>query len=251
MESDEVPPTYDLIEAPRAPRLPGTVVFRPDDDEALGAAASDLFMQAMGCVRAFGNFQLAVSGAPSNEPFFRRLMLDPSYREFPWSKTHLWLVDEIAVEWDHPSRRGSVVKDLLAEPSDLPRGQLHLIELESADPAAAYERQIGEVLGWREKGHDRFDYILLDPSPSHEVLPPHAPEEPLVSQVPAANPPRVSLTLRAIQGARCVSGIFAGAAALPAVLSLSSEHHPYSRLRPPGGEVRWYVDHAAAGGVRS
>ena len=250
MESDDVPPTYDLIDSPRAPKLPGTVIFRPDDDEALGSAATDLFMQALGCVRAFGNFQLAVSGAPANEPFFRRLMLDPTFREFPWSKTHLWLVDELAVEWDDPRRRGSVVRDLLADPSDLPRSQFHPIDVQCQDPAAAYERQIGEVLGWREKGHDRFDYILIDPSESLDPLPPSSLDEPLVIELPNLTPPRISFTLRTLQGARCVAAVVAGAAAGPVALAIASETHPYSKLRLPGGEVRWYVDHAAARGVR-
>lgn len=248
--------TYDVIESPKAPSLPGTVVLRPNEDEALDAAAAEAFTHAIACVRSFGNFHMAVSAAPANEPFFRRLMLDPALREFPWAKTHLWLLDELQVHPDDPSRRGITLLDYLVEPSDIPRNQVHLIDLETEDPAAHYEKQLGEHLGWREKGHDRLDYALLDMGDAgiegelHHAFPAGAAtlsvNGPLVATAVSHNLPRTAMTFRAINGSRFVAGIITGEKRRPVVQSLINDRHAYSQIRPLGGELRWYVDHAAS-----
>ena len=262
--SEENPPTsesstYDVIETPSAPSLPGSVVLRASEDDALDAAAAEVFTHAIACVRTFGNFHMAVSAAPANEPFFRRLMLDPALREFPWAKTHLWLLDELLVHADDPIRRGITLLDYLVEPSDIPRNQVHLIDLESADPAAHYESQLGEHLGWREKGHDRLDYVLLDIGDSaihgelHHAFPAGSPalsaDGPLVTRTTSHDLGRatmITMTLRAINGSRFVAGIITGEKRSRIVQDLVSERHTYSQIRPLGGELRWYVDHASS-----
>ena len=248
--------TYDVIEMPKAPSLPGTVVLRATADDALDVAAAEVFVHALTCVRTFGDFHMAVSAAPVNEPFFRRLMLDPALREFPWAKTHLWLLDELHVRSDDPRRRGITLLDYLAEPSDIPRAQVHLVDLEVPDPAAHYEKQMGEHLGWREKGHDRLDYTLLDMSDAsvegelHHAFPADSPTlsktGALVASAVSQNSPRITMTLRAINASRFVAGIITGEKRQSVVRDLVSDRHAYSQIRPLGGELRWYVDHAAS-----
>jgi hypothetical protein len=100
---------YDLAPRPVAPALPGTVVVRESADELVDAVAADLFIHALNCIRTFGDFHLALSGGSTPLPLYRRLMYDPSYRDLPWTRTHLWMVDERRVPFDdepfgHPAR---------------------------------------------------------------------------------------------------------------------------------------------------
>ncbi len=85
---------YELAPGVNAPELPGRVVLRESVEETLDAAASELFVLSLDCVRAFGDFHLALSVSPSLEGLFQRLLVDPKFRSLPWNRTHLWLACE-------------------------------------------------------------------------------------------------------------------------------------------------------------
>ena len=95
-----MPGPIPLEPAPVPPRLPGRVVVGSGADEAIDALAAELLLHAVNCVRAFGDFQLALSGGSTPLPLYERLMYDPQYRELPWRRTHLWIVDERRVPFD-------------------------------------------------------------------------------------------------------------------------------------------------------
>ena len=83
----EVGPVTNPLNASGDPRLPGRSVRRPSVDSATDALLADLFIHATNCVRAFGDFHLAVSAGEEIEPALMRLMYDPGFREFPWTRT--------------------------------------------------------------------------------------------------------------------------------------------------------------------
>ena len=91
---------YDLAPRPVAPKLTGTVIVRDSTEELIDSIAADLLVHAANCIRAFGDFHLALSGGSTPVPLYQRLMYDPNYREFPWAKTQLWIVDERRVPID-------------------------------------------------------------------------------------------------------------------------------------------------------
>jgi 6-phosphogluconolactonase/glucosamine-6-phosphate isomerase/deaminase len=257
---------------PRAPRLPGVPVVREDTDAVLDALCADVASQARSCVRAFGDFHLALSAPPALEPLLVRLMLDPRFRDVPWKRTRLWMVDEVDVPDDHPEARFPRLSDTLASQADIPPEQVHRLRARSDDDAHAYERELREVLEWREKGQDRLDMVILDlaphppapDSPPADAFPPVVPER-LAIHLPGSStaaPARSTLTLGFVNAARFVavhapgadrraalarvSAAFAtsdtppdsgsgGAAALPAPPVLPS---------PLAGELRWYLDRA-------
>ena len=86
-----LPEVYEVAPRPPTPRLPGTVVVREDVDALVDAVAADLLIQAHNCVRTFGDFHLALSGGTTPVLLYQRLMIDPAYRELPWTRTHLWI----------------------------------------------------------------------------------------------------------------------------------------------------------------
>lgn len=269
------PEVYGLQSpAPAQPALPGVVVVREDVDALVDAAAADLLIQAHNCVRAFGDFHLALSGGSTPQPLYQRLMIDPRYRDLPWSKTHLWIVDERRVPFDDDRSNFKMISEIIVDHSGIPPEQVHPIFAMAADAPERYTQTLRDVLGWRERGHDRLDHIVLGMgadahtaslfprSPalaeSLEALTPApggAPRDlPLVraNAGPAVTPPdRVTMMLPLINASRFIAVLVTGrgkAATLRRVAAAGPERAldlPIVGVRPLGGELRWYLDHDA------
>lgn len=269
---------YDLTPEPVAPRLPGAVVLREDVEAITGALAADMMLHALNCIRVFGSFHLALSGGSTPLALYRRLMIDPAYRNFPWTKTHLWIVDERRVPFDDDRCNFRSIQDTIGEHSGIPIEQVHPIHALADDADLAYQRELREHLGWREKGHDRLDFVLLgmgadchtaslfpyspalmadlDPEP----VPPALPTDEIPSLVrlnsgPTVAPPdRVTLSLPMINASRFIAVMVTGEGkrnAMERVIRSSADDAaaaaaiPILGVRPMAGDLRWYVDHAA------
>ncbi len=262
---------YELAPIPPTPRLPGTVVVRETPDEVVDAIAADLLLQAHQCVRTFGDFHLALSGGSTPVPLYMRLMYDPSYRELPWRRTHLWIVDERRVPFDDERSNFKMINEIIGDHSDIPREQIHPIFAMADDADVQYERVLQETLGWREKGQDRLDYVLLGMgSDGHTAsLFPHSPalrEEQrlvVVNSGPTVTPPdRVTMTYRLLNASRLLSVMVTGGGKRPAVGKVeaawrssrasergAAEELPILGINPVGGELRWYLDYEACPGA--
>jgi 6-phosphogluconolactonase len=152
---------YEIESRPTPPPLPGSAIVRSTVDELIDAIAADLMVHAMNCVRTFGDFHLALSGGSTPLPLYQRLMYDPNYRSLPWSRTHLWIVDERRVPFDDEKSNFRAISETIGEHSGIPPEQVHPIFAQAPDADIAYETLLRETLAWREPGHDRLDYVLL------------------------------------------------------------------------------------------
>jgi len=253
--------TYEIIDdMPEIPRLPGQVVLSETLDEAIDAIGMDIVSQARACVRAFGDFHLALSGGSTPMPLYERMMIDPAYREMPWRRTHLWIVDERCVPFDHEKSNFGQISELICGHSDIPRAQVHPIHASEDDAAERYERELREVLGWREKGHDRLDFVLLGMGDDGHTasLFPHSPALHVVDRLacfnrgPSVTPPdRVTMTYGLINAARFVGALVTGRKKAPMLHRIvngtdSAAEIPIKGIAPIGGEFRWYLDADAA-----
>lgn len=243
---------------PARPSLPGTVVMREGPDDVLDAVAADLLIQAKNCVRAFGDFHFAVSVTAVTEPLLRRLMYDPAMRDLPWKRTHLWLTDEQAGPVDET--RFEALRQLVVDQSDLPGEQAHAIPADAPDADRRYEAELREHLAWREKGHDRLDFVLLGLRDDAAVaaLRPGAgldDADRLAIEAPGeAGPHEITLSLPMINASRFVAVLATGPERRAAVGRVAAAFRaskggpadiPAARLRPLAGELRWYLDHEA------
>lgn len=252
---------------PEAPRLPGSVVVRRDVEALHDALGFELVYFAQACVRAFGDFHLALSGGSTPLPFYRRLMVDPAFRELPWKRTHLWLVDERRVPDDDERCNWSNIADLLLDHSDIPRGQAHKMRQMAGDAAEHYEDELRRALAWREKGQDRLDFVLLGMGgDAHTAsLFPRSPalqeRERLVAinSGPSVTPPdRVTMTYPILNSARYVAVLVSGSSKRETIAKLASvagaggvpagaeQDYPVLGVKPIGdGMLRWFLDHDA------
>ena len=241
------------------PVLPGTVVVRESVEELIDAIAADLFFQAKACVRTFGDFHLALSGGTTPEPLYRRLMYDPTYRELPWKRTHLWIVDERRVPADDERSNFRMIRDTLVDQSDIPAEQVHPIRALSPTADSDYEAELREHLGWREKGHDRLDYVLLGMGADGHTasLFPRSPALEsrgrlvLINAGPTVTPPdRVTMTFDLLNASRFIGVMVTGEKKKPMVAAVAASRHdrrtaaelPILGIRPLAGELRWYLD---------
>jgi len=238
------------------PRLPGTVIVRNTVDELIDAIAADLFFQAQGCARTFGDFHLALSGGSTPEPLYRRLMYDPAYRDLPWKRTHLWQVDERRVPPDDDRSNFKMIRETLVLHSDIPTSQVHPIHAVRDTADIDYERELRHNLEWREKGHDRLDCVVLGMGEDGHTasLFPHSPALKsegrlvLINDGPTVTPPaRVTMTYDLINASRMVAVMITGRkkrdALERAVLRKGTVAElPIMGVAPLAGELRWYLD---------
>lgn len=252
----------EVSPAPSKPRLPGTVVVRDSTDEVIDAVAADLYLQARNCVRTFGDFHLALSGGTTPEPLYRRLMYDPAFRELPWKRTHLWIVDERRVPLDDDRSNFKMIREILVVHSDIPREQVHPIKATSDTADVDYEQEIRETLGWRERGHDRMDFVVLGMGADGHTasLFPHSPalhakgRLVVMNSGPTVAPPdRVTMTFELINASRFIAVLVTGEKKRQAIGRIVSRNGsgptvddiPILGISPLGGELRWYLDAAA------
>ncbi|MCX5639685.1 MAG: 6-phosphogluconolactonase [Planctomycetota bacterium] len=244
------------------PQLPGRVLVRHDPEDLYDALASDLMLHSANCVRQFGDFHLALSGGRTPFPLYERLMYDPRFRIMPWRRTHLWIVDERCVPFESELSNFSRIKEVIVDHSDIPPEQVHPMLANSPGSAERYERELRDTLGWRPKGHDRLDFVLLGMGldghtasifPGSPAL--HATDR-LALDVPApttSSPavPRCTLTMPMLNAARFVAPLIMGADKCDVLRRIaagaSPDELPIAGLRPVAGELRWYLDAAACG----
>lgn len=235
--------SYELAGEVERPRLPGRVVLRPSLDDALGAAAADLFMQAQACVRAFGAFHLGMGYGALEHRLLVRLMTDPNYRDLPWSRTHLWSVSEARVPVGDERHSHTHLEEMVLAATDMPADQAHPVPGHLHDAVERYEAELLGQLGQREPGHDRLDCVVLPPDPG--VL--RGIDDPVGRLVGSSEDGSlVALTARALRGARLVMVLGAGRGAMGVVRAAEADHGSVG-VAPVGGELRWYLDHRACG----
>jgi len=231
-------PSYDLEPAAELPDLPGSVRMGEDDEDALDMLAADLFVQSTSCVSSFGHFHLALSHGRAQERLVMKLMTDPKYRAIPWDRTHLWSIAEPMVEPGHPEHSMTHWRELAAEPGGIPDSQLHHMHAHRPDAPSSYERELIEHLEWRERGHDRLDFVLL----GDELGMLGGIDDPL-GRLVGTHEERsaVMMTRRLLNASRMIGVLGIGGSGRAMVDAMRGKHDQFG-LRPDAGVLRWYLD---------
>jgi len=248
-----------------APTSPPRQLRRFADLDALSRAAADELTQiAHAAIAARGRCHIALSGGSTPKRLFG-LLAQRGAAALPWDHLELWWGDERTVPPDHADSNYGMTRAALLDPLGIAAAHVHRIaaETDPATAAAAYERELVAALG----APPIFDLVLLGMGPDGHTasLFPDSPALDETARWVVANPvssplvhghtTRITLTAPAINAARHVRFLVAGAdkaASLAAVLDGPREprRYPSQLIATRGADVAWLVDTAAAAALR-
>jgi len=210
-----------------------------------------------------GAFHLALSGGSTPERFYMNLCVDPRFRDIPWSKTHLWIVDERRVPLDDEKSNYRMMRETLVDHLPVRRRQTHPVPVDEDDPAHAYEQAL--CAAFDEPDHiPQLDFVLLGMGDDAHTasLFPHSPALRVHDKLIANNdgehvtpPPRVTMTYPLLNAAREVAVLVTGEKKADALKRVADalatrpnpDELPITGIDPDDGDLTWYLDPTAAG----
>ncbi len=236
----------------------------PDADALAKGAALDLMRLAQRSVAENGIFTLALAGGSTPRKLYGVLASEPAFRDFPWSKTHLFFGDERHVPPSHIDSNYLMVSSTLLASGLVPAANVHRIraELPDANQAAVdYDVELHTFFTSPQRFNHcpRFDVILLGMGadghtaslfPGTKGL-----EETerwvIANRVEKFKSSRITFTFPVLNAARTVCLLVAGADKADMlyevlVANRNSTAYPIQRVQPLDGTKVWLLDRAAA-----
>ena len=226
---------------------------------ALPALADYIVAQARQAIAARGRFSLVLSGGSSPKKLYELLASDAYRAQVSWPQVYLFFGDERYVPHDDAQSNFRMANEALLKPLGIAPEHVFAVEtaLPPAEAAAAYTEVIQEFFG---DAAPQFDLVLLglgDNSHTASLFP-HTPVLHASSvgaeavYVPELQAQRITLTAPLLNQAHALAFLVFGAdkaAAVQRVLTgpRNVEEFPAQLIAPAaGGEVRWFLDEAAA-----
>jgi 6-phosphogluconolactonase len=239
-----------------APRL-----TRVADAAALAeAAAAAILEAARASVTDHGRFTIALAGGATPASTYTRLAQAPFVDAMPWDRTWVFFGDERMVPPHHPESNFRMADDRLL--SKVPLAPDHIFRMrgdaeDSEAAAAEYAKSLAEVCTERRAGMPRLDLVLLGTGVDGHTAS-LFPGSPAVREVfrsvvavhaaAAAIPERLTLTLPVINAAARVFLLVSGPEKAKVVKAVLADKTllPAGMMSPADGELRWFLDAAAA-----
>lgn len=209
-----------------------------------------------------GRFAIALSGGSTPKRLYGLLATAPLRDQMPWRRVHLFWGDERCVPWDSPDSNYAMARDAMLSHVPIPPENIHGVPFRDSpvEAAADYEQMLkayydGDNL---DPARPLFDIVLLGMGPDGHTAS-LFPGKPALEErrrwavevpEPGLNPfvPRVTLTYPALDSARSVAFVAAGADKMTMIRRvLAGERElPAARIAPVG-ELVWFVDRSACG----
>ena len=236
------------------------MIYIEKDTNHMAERGATLFaIDAKKNVKDRGRFLVALSGVGTPRPLFRKLKDEPFRSTIPWSKTHIFWVDERCVpSTDEASNYGAALKDFIGV-VPVPESQVHPMpgHLAGNKGSALYEKALQNTLVTREEKLPVLDFVLLGIGkdghtaslfPGLEAL---EESKRWVLSVKGGHPnvERLTLTFPIINHARKILFMAAGKEKAPIVKKVAELHekqYPASWVRPSIGKTIWLIDQDAA-----
>jgi 6-phosphogluconolactonase len=226
------------------------------------AAASRVALLAAQAVRRRGRFFVALSGGSMMEIISPKLTAEPLRTAVNWAAWHVFWADERCVALASPQSNYGTADRLLLKHVGIPRSQIHAMDdtLGPADAAQAYEAIMANVFKPRAGRLPRFDLILLGIGedghtaslfPQHRLLNERERWVAAVFDAPKPPPERITMTVPVINSARHVVFVAMGESKAPILAEVIGPEPcptmlPAGRINPTEGDIRWFLDSAAA-----
>jgi 6-phosphogluconolactonase len=237
------------------PPLPGAVDVSPDAAALADRAAEWVAEIQAAAIASRGAFRIALAGGSTPSALYQRLASTP---RLDWSLWHVHFGDERACPPDHPESNFRLARETLLDQVPIPAAQVHRMEAERPDldaAAAEYSVLLEATLPTGPAGAPRLDCILLGiGTDGHTAsLFPGTPALDVVdawaTRGLATYEPfdRITVTFPLINGGATVAFLVSGESKRGALAGVVAGTVPSARVRPTHGELRWFLDRAAAG----
>ncbi len=231
-----------------------TVRLFPDASALVDGALAAVIAIIRRSIAERGSCRISLAGGSSPRSLYERLV----QAEVDWSALHLFFGDERCVPPDHASSNYRMAHEALLRHVASPVAQVHRIrgELFPEEAARCYNEVLGRepldlaLLGMGRDGHTAS---LFPGGPELEERERWV----VASRSPIEPRNRVSLSLAALNNARTVLFVVAGAdkadrlALVWRELEDDAPTCPAAMVRPASGELHWYRDAAASQGGES
>lgn len=233
-------------------------VAREGFDEVLRAAAA--------AIAARGAFRIALSGGNTPRALYTLLQSEGPTRGADFARWQVWFGDERCVPPDHPDSNFRMASEAWLGKSTIPSEQIHRVVCERGTPEAvadAYENEIRASFRLKAGQRPAFDVVLLGLGPDGHTASLFPDSRALDERarnvawnwVEKFKSHRITLTLPAIDAARAVLFLVAGADKAPAVRAVLEDGPfdyvpPAKLVEPANGTLTWLLDSAAAAGLK-
>jgi len=208
-----------------------------------------------------GPFRVSLSGGSTPKRLYELLASEEFRERFPWQRVSWYWGDERFVPFDHPESNYRMTREAMLTKVPAPPGNIHPVPTDGTpdEAAARYERTLQATYGAAvlDAGRPLFDITLLGLGPDGHTAS-LLPGEPVleerrrwVAAVSHGRPEaRITMTYPAIESSRHVAFLVAGTekAAILGAIRAGGSDVPAARVRPVG-ELIWFTDRAAAGGI--
>jgi 6-phosphogluconolactonase len=210
-----------------------------------------------------GRFAIALSGGSTPKRLYQLLAAAPLRDQMPWDHVHLFWGDDRHVPRDSADSNYGMAREAMLAHVPIPPENIHGIPAKGspAEAARAYEAALKDYYAGDRLDPARplFDIVLLGMGPDGHTAslfpgkPALAERQRWAVEVPepglAPFVPRVTLTYPALDSARSVAFVAAGAdkAAMMQRVLAGDPTLPSAHVNPVG-ELVWFVDRAARDG---
>lgn len=208
------------------------------------------------------SFAIALSGGSTPRRLYQLLAQSPYRETFPWARIHLFWGDERCVPQEDPLSNYRMVNEALLSHVPIPRSNIHPVSIAGHGPdeaASAYERHLEAFYGTQnlDPAKPLFDVVLLglgEDGHTASLFPGTAVLQErkrwVAAVVGAKAEARITLTYPALESSRHAAFLLEGSNKTTIFQRVrgGDVNLPAAQLRPQG-ELRWFLDRAAAGAL--
>jgi len=232
------------------------------DGEALSNAAAKFIADHIAStLKTKSRYTIALSGGSTPKRLHQILAQSPYKEQIDWSQMHIFWGDERAVPFEDSRNNAKMAYDTLLDFVPVPADQIHVMrtDIDPEASAAEYEKILHQYF---DNTTTSFDLVLLGMGDDGHTLS-LFPGMPVIHEekrwataffLKAQDMHRITLTRTIVNKSACVAFLTAGTAkahALKEVLTGAYNPDVYpSQVIKPAGELHWFVDEAAAAGLK-
>jgi 6-phosphogluconolactonase len=233
--------------------------------ELFQAAAEEVVRAANQAVAQRGRFTIALSGG-STPKHLSTLLATNARTSLPWDRMNFFWSDERHVPPEDQESNYRMAEEAMLSKVPVAASNVFRVSTENPDAAAAaeaYEQTLRKFFAVEAEQVPRFDLILLGMGPDGHTasLFPETTALREKSRLVVANwveklkTSRITFTLPLLNAADCVAFLVSGtdkASVLHEVLegNAPGEQYPAKLVRPADGKLIWFLDRAAASGLK-